>query len=71
MPDFVTLTLFANSAQVLLIPLVAGGIWRITAGKQYIGEEFQNHAWENVVMAFLFSLALYGAFHSLGVILGH
>ncbi len=71
MPDFVTLTLAANSAQVVLIPLVAGGIWRITAGKQFIGEEHQNHWWENAVMAFLFVLALYGAFRSFGVILGY
>lgn len=71
MPDFVTLTLAANSAQVVLIPLVAGGIWRITAGKQFIGEEHQNHWWENLVMGFLFVLALYGAFRSFGVILGY
>jgi Mn2+/Fe2+ NRAMP family transporter len=71
MPDFVTLTLAANSAQVLLIPIVAGGIWRITAGKQYIGEKYQNHWWENLVMGFLFVLAMYGAFRSLGVIVGY
>lgn len=71
MPDFVTLTLFANSAQVLLIPLVAGGIWRITADKRFIGEEYKNRLWENLVMAFLFVLALYGAFRSFGVIVGH
>ncbi len=71
MPDFVTLTLAANSAQVVLIPLVAGGIWRITAGEQFIGKEYQNHWWENLVMGFLFVLALYGAFRSFGVILGY
>ena len=31
MPDFVTLTLVANSAQVVLLPLLAGGLWWITA----------------------------------------
>jgi hypothetical protein len=64
MPDFVTLTLIANSAQVVLLPLLAGGVWRITAGAQYIGEEHRNRWWENAVMALLFALALYGGFHS-------
>ena len=31
MPDFVALTLAANSAQVVLLPMLAGGLWWITA----------------------------------------
>jgi Mn2+/Fe2+ NRAMP family transporter len=64
MPDFVTLTLVANSAQVVLMPLLAGGLWIITARDRYIGAAFKNRWWENVVMAFLFSLAVYGAMNS-------
>jgi hypothetical protein len=64
MPDFVTLTLVANSGQVVLIPLVAGGIWWITASPRCIGKEHCNRWWENAVMALLFVLALYGAFSS-------
>jgi hypothetical protein len=64
MPDFVTLTLVANSAQVVLLPLLAGGLWIITARAKYIGAAHRNRAWENVVMAFLFALAVYGAFNS-------
>ncbi len=65
MPDFVTLTLIANSAQVVLLPLLAGGLWWITASAKFIGAEYRNRWWENVVMAFLFALAIYGAVNSI------
>lgn len=64
MPDFVTLTLVANSAQVVLVPLLAGGLWWITASERCIGREHRNRWWENVVMAVLFVLAIYGAISS-------
>jgi Mn2+/Fe2+ NRAMP family transporter len=69
MPDFVTLTLLANSAQVVLLPLLAGGLWWITASARYIGREYRNRWWENVVMALLFVLAVYGAISSVMSIL--
>ena len=37
MPGFVALTLAANSAQVVLLPLLAGGLWWITASERLIG----------------------------------
>ena len=37
MPGFVALTLAANSAQVVLLPLLAGGLWWITASSRLIG----------------------------------
>ena len=64
MPDFVTLTLAANSGQVVLLPLLAGGIWCITASARHIGAEYRNRWWENLIMALMFGLALYGAYHS-------
>jgi Mn2+/Fe2+ NRAMP family transporter len=64
MPDFVTLTLVANSGQVVLLPLLAGGLWWITASARCIGPQYRNRWWENVVMAVLFALALYGAVSS-------
>jgi Mn2+/Fe2+ NRAMP family transporter len=64
MPDFVTLTLVANSAQVVLVPLLAGGVWWITASPRCIGRDYCTRWWENAVMAVLFVLALYGAFNS-------
>jgi Mn2+/Fe2+ NRAMP family transporter len=61
MPGFVSLTLVANSAQVVLIPLLAGGLWWITARAQYIGPTYRNRWWENLVMLVLFALAIWGA----------
>ncbi len=75
MPDFVTLTLIANSAQVVLLPLLAGGLWWITASPRHIGAEHCNRSWENAVMAVLFALAISGAVASVRSIaqfsLGH
>ena len=57
MPGFVALTLAANSAQVILLPLLAGGLWWITASARLIGPQYRNRWWENLVMGALFSLA--------------
>jgi Mn2+/Fe2+ NRAMP family transporter len=65
MPGFVALTLAANSAQVVLLPLLAGGLWWITASSRLIGPDHRNRWWENVAMGVLFSLATYFAFHAL------
>jgi hypothetical protein len=70
MPDFVMLTLVANSAQVLLVPLIAGGLWRITASARFIGARHRTRWWENVVMATLFLLAVYAAAHSVAALAG-
>lgn len=68
MPDFVTLTLVANSAQVLLLPMLAGGIWWITASWRFIGAAHANRWWENIIMALLFVLAIHGAINSVRAI---
>jgi Mn2+/Fe2+ NRAMP family transporter len=64
MPDFVTLTLVANSGQVVLLPLLAGGLFWLTASERFIGKEHKNRPWENGVMALLLLLAVYGAWSS-------
>jgi Mn2+/Fe2+ NRAMP family transporter len=58
--DFVTLTLLANTFMVLLIPTLAGGLWWITASSRLIGPKYRNKWWENILMAFLFVLAIWG-----------
>jgi hypothetical protein len=40
---FVALTLAANSAQVILLPLLAGGLWWITASARLIGPEHRTN----------------------------
>jgi hypothetical protein len=69
MPDFVMLTLVANGAQVVIVPLIAGGLWRITASRKFIGDQFRARPWENAVMALLFVLAVYAAFHSVSALI--
>jgi Mn2+/Fe2+ NRAMP family transporter len=66
MPGFVALTLAANSAQVILLPVLAGGLWWITASARLIGPEHRNRWWENVLMATLFAMASYFAVRALG-----
>jgi Mn2+/Fe2+ NRAMP family transporter len=64
MPGFVALTLAANSAQVVLLPMLAGGVWWITASERLIGRAHRNRWWENLVMGTLFVLAAYFAFEA-------
>ncbi|MEO7413566.1 MAG: Nramp family divalent metal transporter [Opitutaceae bacterium] len=64
MPGFVALTLTANSAQVVLLPVLAGGLWWITASARLIGKQYRNRPWENLVMAVLFLLSIYFAVQS-------
>jgi Mn2+/Fe2+ NRAMP family transporter len=70
MPDFVTLTLAANGGQVVLLPLLAGGLWCITASSRHIGAAHRNRWWENLVFGLLFVLAIYGAIQSVGMLVG-
>jgi hypothetical protein len=65
----VALTLAANSAQVVLLPLLAGGLWWITASGRLIGEKYKNRWWENLVMAVLFTLAVYFATQAFATVL--
>ncbi len=59
--DFVALTLFTSTVFVLLIPALAGGLWRLAASPLHIGPQHANRGWENLVMGGLFVLALWGA----------
>ena len=62
--DFVRLTLLVNTLMVVLIPALAGGLWWITASPRLIGPRYCNRWWENLLMGFLFILALWGAVES-------
>jgi Mn2+/Fe2+ NRAMP family transporter len=70
MPGFVALTLTANAAQVILLPLIAGGLWCITASERLIGREHRNRWWENALMAVLFALATYFAARAVANLVG-
>jgi Mn2+/Fe2+ NRAMP family transporter len=70
MPGFVALTLAANSAQVVLLPMLAGGIWGITASSKLIGPKYRNRWWENAVMGLLVALAVYFAVQAMISLVG-
>ena len=61
MPGFVRMTVIGNALQVPLLPILAGGVWWITASGQYIGREHRNRIWENLVMLLTFALAMWGS----------
>jgi len=61
MPDFVALTLVVNALQVILLPLIAGGLWILSSRGSEIGPAFRNRWWEHVVLALLLGLAVVGA----------
>ena len=65
MPGFITLTIVANAAGVIVLPVLSASLWYITARKSLIGAAYCNRLWENLVMGALFLLALWGAFQSL------
>ena len=64
MPGFVALTLIANAAAVVELPLLCASLWYITARTAYIGPVYRNGNWENGLMAGLFVLSVWGAYQS-------
>ena len=61
MPDFVALTLVVNALQVVLLPLIAGGLWVLSSRPADIGAEYCNRWWEHTVLGLLLGLAVFGA----------
>jgi len=61
MPDFVALTLVVNALQVVLLPLIAGGLWVLSSRAADIGAEYRNRWWEHAVLGLLLVLAVFGA----------
>jgi hypothetical protein len=45
-----------------MVPLLAGRLWWIKASGKYIGEQYKNSWWDNLVMGVLFILALWGGY---------
>ncbi|MEE3366799.1 MAG: Nramp family divalent metal transporter [Planctomycetota bacterium] len=61
MPDFVAITLVVNALQVILLPVISGGLWILSTRAADIGPEYRNRWWEHVVLAVLLVLAISGA----------
>lgn len=69
-PDFIVLTLVGNAASVLVLPVLCGALWYLTARGSLIGEEWRNRWWENLFLAALFVLSVWGARESALAIAG-
>ena len=61
MPDFIAITLVVNALQVVLLPLIAGGLWVLSTRSDDIGADYTNRWWEHIVLAVLLLLAVFGA----------
>jgi len=59
-----TLTLVANASAVVVLPILCGGLWYMTARTSFIGSAYRNRWWENSVLAGLFILSVWGAYQS-------
>ncbi len=51
--EFVALTITVNALQVLLLPVLAIGIWLLTSTRRCIGDQYRNRWWEHALMAIL------------------
>ncbi len=63
-PDFITLTLVASAATVLVLPILSGGLWLLTAKAAFIGSKYRNKWWENGILAVLFILSIWGTYQA-------
>jgi len=68
MPGFVTLTIIANASAVVVLPVLCGSLWYMTARTALIGSTYCNKWWENGLMGGLFLLSIWGAYQSVGAI---
>jgi len=64
MPGFIALTIIANAAAVVVLPVLCGSLWYITARTRFIGSDYRNGLWENGLMGALFVLSIWGAYQS-------
>lgn len=68
MPGFIALTIVANAAAVVVLPVLCGALWYLTARAKFIGEAWRNKWWENALLAGLFVLSIWGAYQSVKAI---
>ena len=65
MPGFIFLTIVSNAAAVVVLPVLCGALWVMTARADFIGPAYRNKPWENAVLAGLFILSIWGAWQSI------
>ena len=62
--DFVLLSLMVNGAQVILVPLLVLGVWRLTSSRRHMVAAHRNRPWEHGLAALLLSIGCVSAFFS-------
>ena len=50
---------------MIVLPLLAAGLWYVTAREDCIGRAYKNRWWENGLMAALFVLSCWGGWKAL------
>ena len=65
MPGFITLTIIANASAVVVLPVLCGSLWYMTAKTELIGSTYRNKWWENGLMSGLFVLSIWAAYQSI------
>ena len=68
MPGFITLTIIANASAVVVLPVLCGSLWYMTARTDLIGATYRNKWWENGLMSGLFVLSIWGAYQSVATL---
>ncbi len=63
-PDFIVLTIVGNAASVVVLPILCGALWYLTAREAFIGAAYRNKWWENGFLAALFLLSIWGTWKS-------
>ncbi len=67
-PDFILLTIVGNAASVIVLPVLCGALWLMTARASLIGAAWRNTWWENAFLSLLFVLSIWGAWQSVKAI---
>lgn len=64
MPGFIALTILANAAAVVVLPVLCGALWILTSRASLIGAEWRNRWWEHTLLCGLFIMSIWGAYQS-------
>ena len=65
MPNFIFLTILASAATVIVLPVLCGSLWYITSSKNFIGEQYKNKLYENIILLVLFILSLWSSYQAI------
>jgi Mn2+/Fe2+ NRAMP family transporter len=65
MPDMVVLTIVANAFNVVLIPMIAGGLLYLTTSRKLMRPEHVNRWWETALLAVVAAIGVWATYEVL------